>query len=113
MSRRKAPSGETEQQTESRRILESIANHATRSEKMSWDRKMDNMVALIAKLRPLENQMLAIMAQKQPILDDIAVLRGNMIRECIHPFDHLVLHENNILCKFCGKRLGLPNGQKK
>ena len=50
MARRKKPENETTEQTRARRTLESIADNATRSEKVSWDRKMDNMVTLLSKL---------------------------------------------------------------
>lgn len=105
MARRKKPQDETVEQTTERRLREAIANHATRSEKMSWDRKMDGMVRLLAKLRPLEDRLLDILAEKQPILDDIAELRAEMVRECIHPYDHLVIKEGHAYCKFCGKKI--------
>lgn len=95
-----------------RKQLEAIANKATRSEKTSWNRKMDNMVKLIAKLRPIEEQILELMAEKMPIMDEVNVLRQQMVKECIHPIDDLVYKETHAQCKFCGKSIGLPNGSK-
>ena len=43
MARRKKPENETTEQARARRTLESIADNATRSEKVSWDRKMGNI----------------------------------------------------------------------
>jgi hypothetical protein len=37
MARRKKPEGETTEQTKTRRLLESIADNATRGEKVAWD----------------------------------------------------------------------------
>jgi hypothetical protein len=108
MARRKKPEGETAEQARSRRVIETISNAATRSEKVSWDRKMDNMVRLMAKLRPLEEQIVDLMAKKQPIFDEIAALRTEMVSDCIHPFTHLVLKHTDggefAECKFCMKR---------
>ena len=44
MARRKKPDNETQEQALARRTLESIADNATRSEKVSWDRKIVNLV---------------------------------------------------------------------
>jgi hypothetical protein len=110
IARRKKPEGETPDEAVVRHRLEQIADNATRSEKVSWDRKMDNMVSLIAKLRPIEDQTLDLMAQKVPILDEIEILRREMVRECVHPYTHLVDHEGTVKCNFCSKRFGLVNG---
>lgn len=108
MSRRKKPDGETTLQAESRHRLESIADNATRSEKVSWSRKMDNMVSLIAKLRPIEDKILDLMAEKTPIIDDITALRREMVKDCVHPYTHLIeLDDGTVECKFCNKRFGL------
>lgn len=114
MARRKKPDGETPDQAETRRHLELIADAATRGEKVSWDRKMDNMVSLIAKLRPIEDKILDLMAEKQPIIDEISELRHQMVKECVHPYTHLVLKGDVAECKFCSKRFGMvqDNGKK-
>lgn len=106
MARRKKPENETVEEAQRRRLLETVADIATRGEKVSWDRKMDNMVSLIAKLKPIEDQILDLMSTKLPILDEIAALRKDMIRECTHPFTHLVhIGPNQVRCKFCDKTL--------
>lgn len=103
MARRKKPENETTQQTKSRQILEQVADHATRSEKTSWHRMMDNMVTALSKLRPIEDKILKLENEKVPILDEINALRSKMVRECVHPYDHLILSENSdtVTCKFC------------
>lgn len=113
IARRKKPENESPQDAEIRRDLELIADNATRSEKVSWDRKMDNMVSLIAKLRPIEEKILDLMAEKTPIIDDISALRREMVRDCVHPYTHL-LHKGDVAeCKFCGKRFGINRGDRK
>lgn len=104
MSRRKKPDDETPEQAQDRYILESISNYATRGEKTSWNRLMDNMVSLLAKLKPIENKILELQAKKMPIIDDVQDLRQRMIRECIHPYTNLILKGDKIVhCKFCDK----------
>lgn len=105
MARRKKPEGETPEQADARRRLEAIADAATRSEKVSWDRKMNNMVTLLSKIRPIEDQILDLMSQKMPLMDDVAALRREMVKECVHPYTHLVVRaDDSVECKFCGKR---------
>jgi len=109
MARMKKPENETFEQARIRQIFETISNHANRSEKMSWNRKMDNMVKLISKIRPLEEKILELTSQKQPIMDQIAQLRQDMLTECVHPFEYLVFKDDHVVCKFCDKRINIPN----
>jgi len=107
MARKKKPEGETGEQARARRAIETISNAASRSEKVSWDRKMDNMVKLLTSLRPIEEKIIDLMAQKQPIFDEIAAVRASMVNGCVHPFTHLILKQTDagehIACKFCMK----------
>lgn len=112
MARMKKPEKETQDQAVERRQTENIANKATRGEKTSWYRMMDNMVKLIAKLRPIEDKLLELSAQKIPILDEIAELRAKMVKECVHPFEHLVSKDGFTECKFCGTKLRNLNFEK-
>jgi small-conductance mechanosensitive channel len=107
MTRRKKPDGETQEQASARRQLEAIADKATRSEKVSWERKLDNMVSLIARLRPIEEQIVALMAEKQPIIDDISALRREMVHTCVHPYTHLAQKGELVTCKFCERQFKL------
>lgn len=112
MARRKKPENETAEQAELRLLLESIANHKNRSEKTAWKRKLKNMEKLLEELHPIEEKILAIIAdEKQPLLDKIAKLRLIMVKECVHPYEHLVKTEDgHIECKFCNTKLRVPNG---
>lgn len=102
MARRRKPEDETTDDAERRRLLESVADNASRGEKVSWDRKMDNMVSLMAKLKPIEDQIMDLMGQKLPIIDEISALRKDMVRECVHPYTHLTdLGDGSVRCKFC------------
>lgn len=104
MARRKKPDNETLEQATVRRSLETIADNATRGEKVSWDRKMDNMVSLLAKLKPIEDGIIDLMAKKMPIIDEITALRREMVKDCVHPFTHLQRQaDGSVQCKFCSR----------
>lgn len=111
MAKKRKGDNETQEETEIRHILEAVANAASRSEKTSWNRKMDNMVRLLAELRPIEDQILELMAKKWEVFDRVQQLREVMVRECVHPYEHLVYKEDYIECKFCNKRISIPHGK--
>lgn len=108
MARMKKPADETNDEMVVRQLLETIANHATRSEKTSWQRKRDNMDKLVKQLRPLEDEMIAIRSKMIPIYDEVSTLRTEMVLECIHPFDMLIHKEDHVECKFCSAKLRVP-----
>lgn len=67
---------------------------------------MDNMVSLMAKLKPIEDQIMDLMSAKLPIIDEISALRREMVRECVHPFTMLTdLGDEQVRCKFCEKSI--------
>lgn len=110
MAKKRKPQNESELQAHERHIKEAIANSFSRSEKTSWNRKMDNMVKLIARLRSIEDDILDIIKErKQPVMDEVHQLRQTMVKECIHPFEYLEVKDDHAECKFCGKRLSIPN----
>jgi len=111
MARRKKPENETPEQAEERLLFETISNHADRSEKTAWKRKLVNMERLIEELRPVEEKILGIIKnEKQPILDQIQALRQEMVKDCVHPFEHLIQKDGYVECKFCNRRIKVPNG---
>lgn len=114
MARRKKPKNESNDQARIRRKLEKIANAATRSEKTSWNRKLQKMQKIIDdKLNPIEDEILELQAQKEAIFDETQILRNIMVLECVHPFDYLTVKDDHILCNFCNKKIGDISGSKK
>lgn len=125
MARRKAPVNETPEEMEIRKEREEISNHATRSEKVSWERQYGNMQKLLTeKLQPIESKILDLIGEKNKIFDEIVVLRDDLVRDCIHPFEHVVedapstsassIDSITILrpgityvCSFCNKKVAL------
>lgn len=120
MARRKAPENETVEQAADRKAREEISNHATRSEKVSWERQYGNLQKVLeTKLQPLENQILDLVVEKNKIYDEMVVLRDELIRDCIHPFEH-VAHQVTLdgeatgiyICHFCNKKVALNDVTK-
>jgi len=110
MARKKRPENETAEQLVIRKTLETISNSANRSEKTSWNRKLDNMVKILARLRPIEQKILDIIEnEKMPIQDEIQQLRKVMVRECVHPYEYLVLEGDHVCCKFCDRKLSIQD----
>ena len=59
------------------------------------------------ELSPIEERILELQSKKAPIVDEINMYRKAMIETCVHPFEMLVLKENYIECKFCGRKLNV------
>lgn len=109
MARIKKPKDESPEQQEIRQLGEAIANKATRGEKTSWNRKMDNMVKLVATLEPIEDEILELIKSKKlPIMDQLTKLRQTMVKECVHPFEYISQPSTDdgiITCRFCNKKI--------
>ena len=85
--------------------IEVIASLPDKSETRSWERKAVAMAKLLEQLQPIEERMLALVAERQPLVDEIEALRTVMTQECIHPVEHLVECDTYVDCKFCNRRL--------
>lgn len=109
MARRKRPEVESTDETTQRRVKEEISNNANRSEKTSWNRKMDNMVKLLAEIRPIEEQIITLTEKKIPIFDEIQSLRKQMVQDCVHPYEYVLVEKDHAKCKFCERLISLPN----
>lgn len=90
------------------RHIAAVAAHHGKNEKLAWKRRVKKMMGLIAEVGLVEERILALVLEKQPTLDEIAVLRAEMTKECIHPKDHLVHLGTCLMCKFCDKRISIP-----
>lgn len=85
--------------------LQFVSTHTTNSDKISWNRKYNNLQSLLSELYPIEEQIAELVGKKQPLYDEIAELRKLMLEECIHPLDQLVHKGDHIHCKFCMKNI--------
>lgn len=95
-----------------KKISETLAKKISRSDKLTWFRKLDRMVSLHSQVTPLEEKILNLIAKKQPLVDELAELRNQMLLNCVHPPEYLVVKENNgnryVECKFCNGKFALP-----
>lgn len=88
--------------------IAAVAAHHGKNEKLAWKRKVKKMDGLFIQLHVYEERILAIVKEKEPLMDDVALLRSEMVKECIHPKDHLVHMNTYLLCKFCEKKISIP-----
>lgn len=88
--------------------ISAVAAHHGKNEKLAWKRKVKKMDGLFSQLHVFEERILAIVKEKEPLMDDVALLRSEMVKECIHPKDHLVHMNTHLLCKFCEKKISIP-----
>lgn len=116
MARRKAPQNETVQEMETRKDREQISNHATRSEKVSWERQYSNMQKILTEeLQPIEDEILGLIGKKNKVFDKIVELRDELVRDCIHPYEHVAGLEAGTgvyVCTFCNKKVALNDVAK-
>jgi hypothetical protein len=87
--------------------IKKVANTANISDKQSWNRKYDNLQTLISKVNSIGDKILELESSKSPIIDEIAILRERMIKECIHPQEFLTDSDGQIICKFCNKKFNI------
>lgn len=89
--------------------MDYIASLPTKSEVKSWERKCVALAKLLDLLAPIDEQVLEILRERQPLINEIEDLRHIMTQECIHPLEHLVSSPKFIHCKFCDRRLMKPD----
>ena len=87
--------------------IKKVANTANISDKQSWNRKFDNLQKLINDVNTIGDKILELESSKSPIIDDISILRNQMIQECIHPHEFLLELEDHVICKFCNKKFNI------
>lgn len=85
--------------------MNKIANLPDRSEVRSWERKCVSLAKMLQEMEPFDEQILAIIRERQPLIQEIEDLRAQMVQECIHPIEHLVDRGDFVHCKFCDRKL--------
>lgn len=93
--------------TDDNLYLDKIAAIASKREIASWERKCVTLDKLLKEVEPIQEEILAIIARRQPLIDQIESLRYQMTQECIHPREHLIVVDNHALCKFCNTKMVL------
>lgn len=90
------------------RDLKNVANIKDKNEKLSWTRRQKKIEVMVEEMQPIEDKIMALMTERQEVLDKIQELRRSMIKECIHPKNSLVHKDTHIECKFCNAKLSIP-----
>lgn len=89
-----------------------ISTNRDKNERLSWKRKKDKIESLVKELEPIEDEILKIIEDKKtPLLNQIIALRGEMIKECVHPKDMLVHYGNYVVCKFCEAKITVSSNR--
>ncbi len=105
MARKRKITEDNIENFEEHKLKDTISNAATQNEKVSWNRKLNNMSKLINELRPIEDKLLDLTNIKNELVDKISELRKIMVQDCIHPYEYLVQKDGYFECKFCYKKL--------
>lgn len=90
------------------RDIKNVANIKDKNEKLSWTRRQKKVEEMVEEMQPIEDQILALTAQRQEVLEKIQAIRKQMVKECIHPKNSLVHKGTFIECKFCNAKLSIP-----
>lgn len=107
MARRRNPENETTAEAIIRQRKEKISGIATTNDRIGWRRKFKDLKARIDTLKPFEERILEVMKERHTIDDEIKKIRDDLMKDCIHPVDFLLIDEGNayFTCKFCERRL--------
>lgn len=91
------------------RELQAVANFRDKNEKLAWMRKKKKIETIVSdEIWPIENKILALLAKKEGYMDEVAAIRKEMVKECIHPSDYLIHYGIYIKCRFCESKISLP-----
>lgn len=91
-------------------VFQAISAHAIKGEVAAWSRKRKSIERVITtNIRPLEDKIIEVNAQLMPLYDQLKTMRAEMVEFCIHPIDMLIYNEDHVLCKFCDRKLNVPN----
>jgi hypothetical protein len=85
-----------------------IVNHASKNERIAWNRKHKKLVNIIAEtITPLEERILELTMEKMTAMDAVVEMRDTLRKECVHPREFLVSTEDCVKCRFCERDLKL------
>lgn len=87
--------------------LDKVSGFAEKNQKLSWSRKKKRIDELVERVQPIENKIMDLIREKQPILDQIDEVRDKMVKECVHPKDHLSHRGDHVLCRFCQRKINV------
>lgn len=89
-----------ELETEQKNLLEDFEN------------LKNELIEMTENIKGVANEIEELILSKEPIEDKILNIRTEMIKDCIHPIDHLIHNGDSITCRFCETRLRLVQNGK-
>ena len=110
MVTKRKPTDETDEQREERQVKTKIANHANRSEKTAWNRKLKTLSMFVEReINPIEDNIMELRTELEPLYDEVMVMREDLVQQCIHPYDDLVYDRETkkVTCRFCDKNIAV------
>jgi hypothetical protein len=99
------------------KIKNKVYNVSPRYDKTAWLRRYEKMIGIIENdINPLVEMKYKIDDQLQQLFDQVAVLKQELVDNCIHPVDMQEVidqDEHVVYCGFCKRKLRIVNGGKK
>lgn len=89
-------------------LAKKVASLFSQSERNKFKRRHEKIQELIKDVQRIEKKVMDLKTRSQPLYDEIAVIRAEMVEMCTHEPEYLVFHDDNIVeCKFCNKKINV------
>ena len=96
--------------TQEENIHKQIASTFSVAERNKWKRRHEAIMPLIVEVQRMEKKIIDLQARCQPLYDEIAGIRAEMVDICIHDKQYIVITDDGLIeCKFCNKKLKIIN----
>ena len=96
--------------TQEEHVHKQIAASFSVAERNKWKRRHEAITPLITEVQRLEKKIIDLQARCQPMYDEIAGIRAEMVDMCVHDKQYLVIMDDGVVeCKFCNKRIRIIN----
>lgn len=89
--------------TVDKEIIKIISDSSEKKEKVMFSRKMEDLNELLAEIQQFETKISEMIVAKQPLLDQLFMMRKEMVKICVHPREFLEQTDDGVICKFCNK----------
>lgn len=86
-------------------MIKDVANHASKSDRAAWMRRVKRLDDLIKQLEPVEDKLLELLHTREKLTQQLNEVREDLVANCIHPEEHLVSHNGYVVCKYCERKL--------
>jgi hypothetical protein len=92
------------------KVIDYIYSISEKDKRVAWKRKHDKIQEYLVLVEQVEDKILDIIVkEKQPLMDKISELRSDMVQNCTHPKQYLVVYDDYVECKFCNTKIAVPS----